>query len=487
MRYLRFLAGLCLSFGALLAGPAPALAQAPAQTLVVGVDHADPAHQGENLNGAFDYTDFFPRTGVTLHSGDTLDLRYPAGAEFHVIGMGPSDAAARATYPVYLVDSDDPIKAVGTDLPKIEFGAGVFSVIGGSTHGGGTVGKTPAPPPDCGLVQANQPPCIFKGGDDIESAGPMVGFNQQNQPAAADIAFKIMAPPGTYNYLCFVHPGMTGTVTVVDPATPTSTQAQLDVVAAAQFAADQAEGIAALQAANQVRFTGGAPGTRTYQVSVGTGTTDMHVSLLGMFPALLDLTPGDQVQYLLQAPNDPHTVTFPAGSKTLPEPIGFDCGTSFQNPPSGPPPSGSPSGPSPLCLEPGRTQPELVGDPGNAPPGTALTNPAAMIDSGLLAGSGYGLTPSTQQWSITSNGATVAGTYKYQCTIHDNMVGTLVFAANAAPAQIPAQTPGSTGPQLPAQMPNTGAGGATTLFWLGSVVLGLLLCGLGTLGLRARR
>jgi len=60
----------------------------------------------------------------------------------------------------------------------------------------------------------------------------MLGFDQQTQPAPADIAFKSMAPPGTYNFLCFAHPGMTGTVTVVDPATAISTQAQLDAAAA---------------------------------------------------------------------------------------------------------------------------------------------------------------------------------------------------------------------------------------------------------------
>ena len=85
--------------------------------------------------------------------------------------------------------------------------------------------------------------------------------------------------------------------------------------------------------------------------------------------------------------------------------------------------------PPTLCFrrlaEPGSTQPELIGDPGNAPPFSRLTNPNQILDAGHLFGLAYGLQPSAQTWAVTAGSNTQAGTYSFVCSIHDWMTGQL--------------------------------------------------------------
>jgi plastocyanin len=272
---------------------------------------------------------------------------------------------------------------------------------------------------------------------------------------------------------------MTGTLTVVDPSQPATTQAQIDAAAPAQFAADRDAALAAEKAANVPSFTGGAPGTRTYQVKVGVGTDKVAIDeMLPQQPPTL--APGDKVQYVWADAHNVHTVSFPTDSKQLPAPFGFNCGTSFQSPPGpGAPASGPP------CMLPGATHPDFIGDPGNAASGTALSDPTAIVDSGVLVGTAYQF-PAPQQWSLVVNAGTKPGTYNYQCTVHDWMHGSLTVVAGAAVSTSPAQVPAQAPVQIPARMPNTGAGGVAPVFG-GLALLGFLLVGLGATRLVARR
>lgn len=407
MRF-RFLAFAVAAVGLTAAGLTPAFGkQAPAPaTLVVGVDHLDLANQRPDLNRVLEYTDFFART-ITVHRGEVVDFRTAPGG-FHAVGVAREQEVARKVYPIATLDKDDP-NALGSGKPKIALGPSNGFIIGGSTHGGGNIGDGQTPPP-CGLAGSN--PCLFRGDGDIESAGTLGGFDAQGNPAAVDWSISIDAPPGSYDYLCFLHPGMQGSVRVVDADDHATTQAENDVRSQQQFQRDQANGLAAEAAANVVRFRGGAPGSRTYTVNVSTASSDFHATLLEMLPQKLDLKAGDRVEYKWDAPNEVHTVGFP-NDAVLPPPFVFDCGASVQAPGAGPP-----------CVEPGEA-PELIGDPGLSPSGTLLTNPSGLVDSGVLAGRDYRLNPDTQVWSVKTNGSTTAGAYRYQCTIHDFMVGTL--------------------------------------------------------------
>jgi plastocyanin len=389
-------------------GSSPALAK-PARgpsTLVIGVDHVDPANQRPDLNRVLEYTDFFSRS-VTVHRHEVLDFRTAPGA-LHAIGLARDEDVARRVYPIATLDKDDP-NAIGSRDPKIALGPSNGFIIGGSTHGGGQIGDGQTPP-SCGL--AGEKVCTFKGGGDIEAEGPLGGTDAQGNPVAVDWSISIDAPPGDYDYLCFLHPGMQGRLHVVDGDDSVTSQAANDARSDEQFERDQAQGLAAEAAANVVRFRGGVPGTRTYQVDVSVASPDLHATMLEMLPQHLDLKAGDKVEYHWEAPNEVHTVGFPNGS-ALPPPFGFDCGATFQNPAAGPP-----------CTE-GGQPPELIGDPGLSPSGTALSSPSALVDSGVLPGRGYHLEPTTQRWSVTTNASTANGGYQYVCTVHDFMVGTL--------------------------------------------------------------
>jgi plastocyanin len=435
----RYLASLGLSLAVILGSSIPAFATPTTsgpQTLVIGVDYNDPLDQQESQHRWFEYTDFFTRQ-VSVHTGDILDFRAAPGSS-HIVGLAANETLARQVYPVYF-PVPDPQPAPGTGLPKLGLGVSQVAITGGSTSGGGQIGNDPFGPPVCGDVSLGQPLCTFSGGNDVEIAGPNPGLDLTKNPpvpAAVDWDIVINAPPGTYAYFCTIHPGMRGTVTVVSANQPTTTQSAITFGSYVQFAFDWSEAIVAEALANIVHYTGGAPGTRTYTQNVGVGVYDGHVSIDEMVPQQISgLVPGDKVQFVWGDTHATHTVTFPSNSPTLPSPFGYDCGTTYQSvygPPLPPP-----------CIDPTLGIPLAIGDPGTTASGSALTSPALLVDSGVLIGSAFGLTPSTQSWSAVISSVSAPGAYQYECTVHDWMQGTLNVqsAGTAVPRVQPAQSP----------------------------------------------
>ena len=415
------------AFASVLAVAPPAAAKPAAgpQTLTIGVDWLDPANQQPNAGRVFEYTDFFTRD-VRIHSGDTLDFHTAPGA-FHIVSLAKSEQVARSVYPVALADADHDGAdiATGSGTDKVIFGPSNFPITGGSTHGGGTIAfNNGFGPPVCGVAAFGERPCTFRGGDDIEVIGPTPGFDATGNPAFVDQLVNVTAAPGEYVFFCFIHPGMRGKLNIVDADDSTTTQTQVDRRARDQFKDDREAGLDLERDANKVTFTGDAPGTRTYNVHVGVGSPRAHVAIDEMLPSQpLNLTPGDRIKYLWSDSHNIHTVTFPAGSAGLPEPFGFDCGPNAPFYIGIPPVPGAP--PPAVCIEPGDTQPEAIGDPGNAAPGTRLTTPNQLVDAGVRVGTAYAVSPSTQTWWVATDNHTAAASFQFQCTIHDWMHGTL--------------------------------------------------------------
>jgi plastocyanin len=378
--------------------PISASATAP-QTYTIGVDHFDPLNQqinpatGMPLDGGkfIEYTDFFTRS-VKVHSGDVLDFRVALPDHLVQVTPGP-EADARQQFPLFFPDEEN---ALGSGGPKVLLGPAVFSAFGGFQTCGASA-NSPCDPSSQFAATA------FPGGPNSDW---FVAING--------------APGTTFNYFCHLHPGMRGTVTVVDTNTPIETPAQVIAAADHQFNLDRAEGMAAYARAQAPSFTGGAPGTRTYQVHVGVTTNDRHVAIHGMLPSTLNLAPGDTVQYNWQF-NVIHTVSFEAGPG-LRSPLGADCGASYV-PLNAPPP------PFPDCTEFENGQPEIILDPGTTAPGQEL-NMATGADSGVLVGADYGAfygNLGASSWSVK---ASQPGSYAFRCTIHDWMTGTLNVSGN---------------------------------------------------------
>ena len=401
-----------------------ASAAAP-NVIVVGVDHTDFPNQDPPHGRLFEYTDFFPRS-VTVHQGEVVDF-LTAPFAFHIVGIEKSQAQARKVYPVVFNDIDDPNAPSGS--PKIAFGPSNYPILHGTTSGSlaGADFTRPNGPPLCGRPDLHQADCAFSGPSDIEVAGPNQVSGPQGQPLPkpADWRVQINAAPGTYEFHCFIHPGMQGTLKVVPVSQPVTTQAQASAAADVQFAADRAEGLAAEHAANKVTWAGGAPGTRTYIFRMGVGTPDNHVAVDEIFPNQRTVpggTPkimrGDRIKYLWPDVHNVHVVFFPNTHNDV-APFGFDCNPGYL---------GAGPGVHP-CIEngePGPPGPELIADPGNAPPGTVLM--PGRIDSGLRIGTAHGLVPQSQTWSLKTIASTPLRRYTFMCTVHDFMVDAVIVS-----------------------------------------------------------
>lgn len=248
--------------------------------------------------------------------------------------------------------------------------------------------------------------------------------------AFKDFSLTMNAAPGTYNYFCFIHPGMAGQVVVQAPGSPYPQQ-QAEATATGQ------QQIKAAIAATQALVPGakggssaGANGATTWTVpSVGSGNAFAARFLDGN----LTIKAGDTVTWVNSDPIVPHTVTF---------------GT----PPPGPP--------------------DAVGA---KPAGGPTYSGSGFSNSGF-----YGMLPGLHKtYSLTF---TSPGSYNYICLLHveEGMVGNITVTGGA-PVQAPAQAP-----VTPAALPNTGGGGPGLPGWafgLGA----LLLAGGSTLLVRSQR
>ena len=433
------LGGLALTTHPVSAGPA-------AVTLTVGIDNAPPS--GHNWS----FHDYFPRSGVNVHNGDTLHFHLDTAAQdgAHTVTIGKPGEAPLAIYaalPGIKPDSGpgDP-DAPGTVLTSAFFGTS-------PPPGSGAPGA-------CGDVTT---PCSYTGASEVNSGLlPVVG---------TDFYYKIHLTGGapaqalTINYICNLHgPTMSGTFTIVPNSTAASTQADLDTASATQYAADTAAAQSVESRDTSASVTTNPNGTRTVSLLAGDQTSDGRVQLLEMLPGNTTIRTGDTVRWSSTSQSELHTVTFPqgAGSDSVdPQEQLCENPTGADTPVTGGPPLFGCTGPpgSPTGLEP-------VLNP--APQGpTTISSPSTVASSGAIGSIPNSGLPSAFAFTFSN-----AGTYQYQCRIHDHMLGTVVVAATAAQVT----TPG------------TGAGGSMTALAFGLALGGLaLVTGGGLLVRRNRR
>jgi plastocyanin len=226
-------------------------------------------------------------------------------------------------------------------------------------------------------------------------AGPYDGTTLVNSgllpqgpgPATFRVTF---GRPGTYRYLCVIHPQMVGTVTVVPPGQPADSQEQVTARSDQELQQWLQEGRAAKQQllSRGARKETNPDGTATWFVEMGTSTA--HTDVLAFAPVPLQVRAGDRVTFVNNSAA-PHTATFPDG-RSAPAP-------------------GSPE------------QAQVV--PGPSP---QVLNARDYFNTGLLPPTApTGAAPPEAARSFTFV-VSAPGTYPYICILHapSGMAGTVV-------------------------------------------------------------
>jgi plastocyanin len=384
------LASVALASGALMVPAMTEVAHAAVQTVAISVDHTPPAGHD------FEYVDFFPRSGVKIHSGDVIDFGWSASPDgFHtatLLKTGDTPAHAWAAHILATTDADD-------GASQMQFNPSITN----PTHppaGSGAPGA-------CGSAKS---PCVYNGSAELSSGG-------NGADGKSHFFVKVNVAAGTtVDVVCLIHPGMAASFDVVGPASPASTPSELTSATSAQAAADTSGALAAEAASSTAQVATNTDGTHTVTVTAGTATD--HVEVIEMLPHATTVTAGDTVKWMTKTMKEIHTVTFapPSNLSTNPAP-GYCEGTPdvVQNgPPSGPP-----------CGNPSKFETHL--NPAPVGP-TVLPSPVTLASSGLIS------TPPAPFPSGYSFTFPNAGSFTYQCEIHFNMTGTLTVLAKAATA-----------------------------------------------------
>jgi plastocyanin len=409
----------------------------------IGVDAINPPTKN------FEYTDFFPN-GIkqTTTSGSQPNLTIRDGDVLHFLWdpKASPDSAHTATIPALGTNLADAQNKYSPLMPDTDDGQGKF--IGNPL----TFNPTSR---DCGTVDN---PCDYSGDSDV-SSGFLTNHNGTSKPSEFYVkVFLDSSGSTTVHFFCALHRGMVGQVRVANNAEVTTTSEKKGTDdAAAQYAKETLAGTAAELAANQTAVTTNSDGSKT--VTMTAGTAAPNVEVMEMLPNNVSIKAGDKVTWVDKG-FDIHTVTFPngAGSNSVDPfqpPVCEGTGTTDTPATAGPPTFG--------CTSPEKVEmPIELGPKGP----TAIASTSTVASSGVLLSSLAGA-PLADRFTFSFPNA---GTFAYQCRVHDNMIGTIAVAA------IPA-------PPAPPVLAATGGGGPS-----GSLALLLgalaLLAGLAVLQLR---
>jgi plastocyanin len=121
---------------------------------------------------------------------------------------------------------------------------------------------------------------------------------------------------GAFTYNCIIHPGMSGSVKVVDDAAVADTQAAIDARAKTEQNKWLAEGRAAKKTLLEtpLKKTANSDGSTTWTIAMGTNT--QHTAVLAFQPTNAAIKAGDKVVFVNNS-SDPHTASF-KGKQELP-------------------------------------------------------------------------------------------------------------------------------------------------------------------------
>ncbi len=298
-----------------------------------------------------EYMTFFPRE-ITINAGDTIFFDFKSLFSPHTVTFLSGQEAPPLLVPV---DSAATPAAAGGEPPAVMFNpAAVFPSQGDTYDGTGIA--------NAGLDRLRPP----------------------DQPYTLTFT-----KPGTFDYLCLVHPKMMkGKVTVQEKgAAIAHEQADVDATAAKEMGQLLERG-KALIAKYDVAATPTAGGTKGNVWDVRAGAEDDEVAAARFFPGNLTIKAGDTVRWTDKSEFEPHTVTFVGGGE----------------PPDLIEPEPQPGGPPKLVFN-----PDIVGRRG-----PQVYNGKGYANSGAMGADFKEFTGLTT-YELTFD---TPGQYPYYCSLH---------------------------------------------------------------------
>ena len=293
-----------------------------------------------------------------------------------------------------------------------------------------------------GCGSDGQAPCRLDGSQQLLNSG-LNAVTGRNWRVTVDLPVGSRA-----RFYCMVHPGMRGSVQVVDDAVRLPTQAEIDAQTREQVKADTEEAIGhrARRDSEVARRSEG--GRDIWRVRVGDASPSRHVSIMAYMPnRLVGVRPGDAVEFVTTGVGH-HSVAFPtalvgdkaigAGSRLASAAVHPACDYDDLN-------GGAPGVPGPWApfspLECSGAFELLVSPWAASPtraPGDAVLTAATYHDSGLMWSEQV---PEYARGRPAGSGEyfphsfiaefPVEGSFGYACTIHgaDHMAGSIEVGA----------------------------------------------------------
>jgi plastocyanin len=366
-----------------------------AQTFTVNVDGHNP-----KANEAF--IAFYPST-VRVHPGDTVVFHEVGNGEPHTVTFGTPINTLLTAF-----DKLTPKQQQGKP-PKsfIRLDASVPQLL---PQGPGDAVQASANP--CFLASGSPPKkgaCAKTSQPDFTGKESFYNSGWLDSKAKFTVHLSTGISPGTYRFMCLLHrEGMTGKVVVL-PSTA-SVPSPSSQYGAGQKTLQATE--AKLASAATALRSGNGPGVKVPgqdHVLAGSGSPAVQEALITEFgPAKIHVPVGGSVTWWLIGP---HTITFNS-NKTNDDIRSVASDGSVHLNAKALTPAKSPG------------EPHSSGSSGNSngPPKFKLVastnwNGAGFLNSGIFTNSGP---PLIEGYKITF---TKAGTYKYICTVHDDMKG----------------------------------------------------------------
>jgi len=394
----------CVAFtGAAGASGASSRARAGQQTFTVNVDGAN-----KSANEAF--LAYYPSV-VRVHPGDTVVFDEVGNGEPHTVTLGTLTDHVLAAF-----DKLTPLQQQQAPPPALlRLDAKVPFLL---PRGPGDAIQSAANP--CFLdtgVPSSKAPCAKVAQPDFTGKQAYYNSGWLASKAKFTLHLSSATAPGTYRYMCALHrEGMTGKIVVVPSGAAVASPSAQFAAGQRVLAATEAKLAPAVRAERQGKPP--IPGLTLPGKTVvlgGSGSPAVHEASIDEFgPKVIRVPVGGSVIWYLVGG---HTLTFNADKSNNDIRAVAPDGSVHLNAKAAAPVNGP--------GEPHSASPNQGGGPSNGPikfkvVATKSWNGSGFLNSGFFANSNP---PLIEGYKITF---TRAGTYKYLCTVHDNMKGTVI-------------------------------------------------------------